>query len=68
MPGGIPLLKPPLLTPRAGSPKKLVMLKIEEHKLSQAPICELTYHKFASQIGLGHVNSLASRVQTVENF
>ena len=34
----------------------------------QATICELTYHQFASQIGLGHVNTFASLSQTAKFF
>ena len=43
VPGGIPHLKPPLLTPRAGSPKKLVMLNFFAHFMHSQKFWNLCY-------------------------
>ena len=70
---GIPS-KPPLTTPNdlagafAYNPERQTAFFAEEHKLSQAPICGLTYHQFASQIGLGHVKLARSVCSNSEIF
>ena len=55
--------------PRPSATQKALQLKRNrKRKLFLATICELTYQQFASQIGLGHVNSLASLTQTAKFF
>ena len=55
--------------PRPTATQKVLRLKRNrKRKLLQATICELTYLQFASQIGLGHVNSFASLSQTAKFF